>query len=165
MLNKEGAGSLAQAVPEYEKGRFLLPIPKRTRRPEQTLSLHEASLNPRFEAPSTLLRHGISCLAWAEDALQYYCVRGCHFDLFLLVEDPEAAARCLESNGYSRTPPNLIYQFTPELYVLPRLRKETFGDLEDGVVALLRAWEYRYTLPPASTIKNLIPPLPLWSIA
>lgn len=52
--------------------------------------------NPRLEAPNTLLRHGIPCVVWAEDALWYYGVRTVCFDLHLIVEDSEAAAKCLD---------------------------------------------------------------------
>jgi hypothetical protein len=121
-------------------------------------------MDPRFEAPATLLRHGISCAVWAEDALWHYGARTVCFDLFLLVENLEEAAQCLESAGYSRALPNPRYKFIPELYVLPRFKKGPMDDVEDiraTYIAFLRAQQCCYSLPLASTLKeDLVTPLP-----
>lgn len=78
-----------------------------------TLTRQEASLHPqrRFDAPLILPRHGISCLEWAEDAMQHYGDRGWNPALFILVENPEEAGQCLKNSGYYRTPQNEHYTF------------------------------------------------------
>jgi hypothetical protein len=137
--------------------------PQETSTLGRTVFGHDAGLDLRYEAPNTLLRHGISCVVWGEDALWYHGAKTVSFDLFLLVEDPKVAAHCLESAGYSRAPPNPGYKYTPELYVLPRFKKGPFDEVEDDsatYIALLQAQQCRYSLPPASAIKDLIPPLP-----
>jgi len=159
-----GAESFTQIVLNLGKGRSLgMAQPQETSSLGKTGSPCDAGMDPRFEAPATLLRHGISCAVWAEDALWHYGARTVCFDLFLLVENPEEAAQCLESAGYSRALPNSRYRFIPELYVLPRFRKGPLDDVEDiraTYIAFLRAKQCRYSLPPASTLKELVPPLP-----
>lgn len=69
----------------------------------------------------------------------------------------------MEGAGYSRALPNPGYKYIPELHVLPRFKKGPFDKVEDDsatYVALLQAQQYRYSLPTASTNKDLIPPLP-----
>jgi len=130
--------------------------------PQETSSLRK-TVSSRLEAPATLLRHGISCVVWGEDALRRYGARTVCFDLFLLVENLEAAAQCLKSEGYSRALPNPRYKFIPELYVLPRFKKGPFDEVEDihaTYVALIPAQQCRYSLPPASAIKDLVPQFP-----
>jgi hypothetical protein len=127
------------------------------------VSFHTTVEHPRFEAPNTLLRHGISCAVWGEDALWHYGVRTVYFDLFLLVEDLEAAAQCLEHAGYSRAMANSRYKFIPELHVLPRFTKGKLNPDEGDAatyVALLRAQQCSYSLPLANISQELIPPLP-----
>ena len=137
--------------------------PQETSSLGKTVSPCDAGIDSRFEAPATLLRHGISCAVWGEEALWHYGAPTVCFDLFLLVENPEAAAQCLESAGYSRALPNPRYQFIPELYVLPRFKKGPFDEVEDiraTYIAFLGAQQCRYSLPLASTLKDLVPPFP-----
>jgi hypothetical protein len=155
---------LTQTVLNLGKGRSLgMAQPQETSSLGKTVFPCDSGMDPRFEAPATLLRHGISCAVWAEDALWHYGARTVCFDLFLLVENPEEAAQCLESAGYSRALPNPRYRFIPELHVLPRFKKGPFDNVEDiraTYIAFLQAQQCCYSLPQASTLKDLVPPLP-----
>ncbi|KAF9775473.1 hypothetical protein IL306_006416 [Fusarium sp. DS 682] len=55
----------------------------------------------RFEPCEILRRDGLACLLWLEDAIASYDVPTVAFDLFLLVSDPEDAARSLRLAGWT----------------------------------------------------------------
>ena len=59
----------------------------------------------RVEAPKVIRAQGISCVVWAEDALAYYGVPIVPFELFVLVANVDAAARCLKNVGYATEAP------------------------------------------------------------
>jgi len=61
--------------------------PQETSTLGMTVFRHDAGLDLRYEAPNTLLRHGISCLVWVEDALWSHGAKTVSFYLFLLMED------------------------------------------------------------------------------
>ena len=115
--------------------------------------------DPRYDACMVLYDAGIPCLIWGEDALALYGVPTIILELFLLVHDPERAARSLEAVGYSRTKVNPRFEHIPQLSIhAPRLAippkgsNIKGGDLTEvdesntvGVV-LLSAREWKYNL-------------------
>jgi hypothetical protein len=115
--------------------------------------------DPRYDACTVLYDAGIPCLIWGEDALALYGVPTIILELFLLVHDPERAARSLEAAGYSRTKVNPRFEHIPQLSIhAPRLAippkgsNIKGGDLTEvdesntvGVV-LLSAREWKYNL-------------------
>ena len=115
--------------------------------------------DPRYDACEVLYNADIPCLIWGEDALAIYGVPTIILELFLLVHDPERAAKSLEAAGYSRTKVNPRFECIPELSIhAPRLAippkgsNINGGDLAEvderntvGVV-LLSAHEWKYSL-------------------
>ena len=81
-----------------------------------------SEFSTRYDACRVLEKYDIPCLIWGEDALSILGVPTIIFDLFLLVEDPEDAARYIIAHGFVRTKPNERFMETPGLSTLaPRL--------------------------------------------
>ena len=77
-----------------------LPNASSTTKESLTINI-PGNLNPRY-LPCTLLQTaGISCVVWFEDAIAYYGVPTIVFDLYVLVQDPAAAAELLQRNGWT----------------------------------------------------------------
>ena len=77
-----------------------LPNISPTTKESLTISI-PGNLNPRY-LPCTLLQNaGIACVVWFEDAIAYYGVPTIVFDLYVLVQDPAAAAELLLRNGWT----------------------------------------------------------------
>ena len=119
--------------------------------------------------PRTLIENGIPCIIWAEDALEYYGVPTSVFDLFCLVEDPELAAACLRSHGFTLLGESTRkgFQFMPELIRgRPRLtdRPDQVHDEAEttAAVVLLPTSSWRYPVEALSPdTSNLFPNLSL----
>jgi hypothetical protein len=129
--------------------------------------------NLRFLPCRILYEAGVPCVIWGEDALTAYDIPTIVWDLFLLVHDPESAARVLASHGFSRTTPNPRFSNIPQMsHNVPRLAQipaSAFHDMADlpkgddvnapGVI-LLPAKYWRYKLPrTVNEVDNFIPPL------
>lgn len=71
----------------------------------------------RYALCRVLLANGIPCVCWFEDAIAHYGVPTAVFDLHVLVEDIDAAARLLLDNGWQAAgdQPNDRYSFISEL--------------------------------------------------
>lgn len=152
-------------------------MPRQKTAPAKSLddSLGDVSVieNPRFSPCRILYEAGVPCVIWGEDALTAYDIPTIVFDLFLLVDDPESAARKLASHGFSRTTPNRRFYDIPQMSDgAPRLAQIPASVVHDTIdlpqaddlnapgVILLPAKYWNYKLPrTVDEIDNFIPPL------
>lgn len=140
---------------------------------DDSLSNLSVMENSRFSPCRILYEAGVPCVIWGEDALTAYDIPTIVFDLFLLVHDPESAARVLASHGFNRTTPSPRFYGIPQMSDnVPRLAQipaSAVHDMADlpkaddvnapGVI-LLPAKDWRYKLPrTVDEVDNFIPPL------
>lgn len=141
--------------------------------PDDSLSDLSVMKNSRFLPCRILYEAGVPCVIWGEDALTAYDIPTIVFDLFLLVPDPESAARVLVSHGFKPTTPSARFYDIPQMSDnVPRLAQIPASAVHDvagppkaddvnapGVI-LLPAKYWRYKLPrTVEEVDNFIPPL------
>ncbi len=129
--------------------------------------------NSRFSPCCILYEAGVPCVIWGEDALTAYDIPTIVFDLFLLVHDPESAARVLASHEFNRTTPSPRFYDIPQMSDnVPRLAQIPASAVHDTAdlpkaddvnapgVILLPTKYWRYKLPrTVDEVDNFIPPL------
>ena len=98
-----------------------------------TLSIEKDVL---FEACRVLSAAKIPCYVWGEHALAYgFGIPTIVFDMFLLVEDPEAAAQALLDRGLVRAKPNPLFAKISQFRQAPRLVVSTPSPTSSGNIA------------------------------
>ncbi|KAI9800770.1 MAG: hypothetical protein M1833_003187 [Piccolia ochrophora] len=135
---------------------------------------HQRYLEHRFEAPRIIRGRGIPCVVWAEDALKHYGVPILPFELFVLVDDVDAATQCLKAARYTTAEPRQSESLPELMEGSSRLLQPpaSGGDLESAVpfhqtvVVLLPASRWKCSLPsaPASSHISASDPFPFPSL-
>lgn len=124
----------------------------------------ETTPSDRFEACPILWEAGITCIIWAEDALGSFGIPTGVNDVFLLVNDPPAAAQALRLSGMRDMPVNPMYKHIPQLStevirlahlpssIVPTEDVNVVAGMVRPAVVLLSAKRWHYSL--SSTVTD-----------